>query len=282
MILNTGSRTDIPAFYSEWFMNRIRKGYVYTRNPFYYHQVIRYDLSPDVVDVLVFCSKNPKPMLKHLDELKKFRQFWFVTITPYGKDIEPNVPNKNEVLDTFVALSKSVGKNSVSLRYDQILLVKNIQSNIPIIVVSARGSETEKVNALDLGADDYVTKPFNVAELLARIRDSLRKAMPEEKVEPIFESKGLKIYFDKYQAFINDEPLHFTPIEFKIIKLLIDNKGKVLTHKYIQNEVWGYDSEDEYQSLRVYMAGLRKKIEKDTANPEFIITEVGVGYRFVE
>ena len=155
-------------------------------------------------------------------------------------------------------------------------------SNIPIIVVSARGSETEKVNALDLGADDYVTKPFNVAELLARIRASLRKAMPEEKVEPIFESKGLKIDFDKYQAFINDEPIHFTPIEFKIIKLLIDNKGKVLTHKYIQNEVWGYDSEDEYQSLRVYMAGLRKKIEKDTANPEFIITEVGVGYRFVE
>lgn len=122
MILNTGSRTDIPAFYSEWFMNRIREGYVYTRNPFYYHQVIRYDLNPDVVDVLVFCSKNPKPMLKHLDELKKFRQFWFVTITPYGKDIEPNVPDKNEVLDTFIALSKSVGKNCVSLRYDPIFI----------------------------------------------------------------------------------------------------------------------------------------------------------------
>ena len=155
-------------------------------------------------------------------------------------------------------------------------------SKVPVIVVSARGSENEKVNALDAGADDYVTKPFNVAELMARIRVCIRKAMPEEKKEMIFQSKDLKIDFDKYQAFLNDQLIHFTPIEFKIMKLLIDNKGKVLTHKYIQNEVWGYDSDDEYQSLRVYMAGLRKKIEKDTSKPEYIVTEIGVGYRFVE
>ena len=130
VIVSASRSTDIPAFYSEWFMNRIREGYVYTRNPFYYHQVIRYDLNPDVVDVLVFCSKNPKPMLKHLDELKKFRQFWFVTITPYGKDIEPNVPDKNEVLDTFIVLSKSVGKNCVSLRYDPIFISENYDEAI--------------------------------------------------------------------------------------------------------------------------------------------------------
>ena len=155
-------------------------------------------------------------------------------------------------------------------------------SKAPIIVVSARGGEKEKVSALDSGADDYVTKPFNVNELLARIRVCLRKAGLTEKENNIFVSKDLKIDFDAYQAFINDEPIHFTPIEFRILKLLIDNKGKVLTHKYLQNEVWGYDSQDEYQSLRVYMAALRKKIEKDTSKPEYIITEVGVGYRFVD
>ena len=93
LIINTGMRTDIPAFYSEWLMNRVRDGFVYVRNPYYRLQVSKYSLSPDVVDCLAFCTKNPHPMLKYLDELKeKYNMFWFVTITPYGKDLEPNVP----------------------------------------------------------------------------------------------------------------------------------------------------------------------------------------------
>ena len=94
MIINTGQRTDIPAFYSEWFMNRIREGYVMVRNPFYPEQVTRYSLDPAVVDVLAFCTKDPSPMIPYLDEISPFRQFWFVTITPYGRDIEENVPPK--------------------------------------------------------------------------------------------------------------------------------------------------------------------------------------------
>ena len=160
--------------------------------------------------------------------------------------------------------------------------IRDISEKIPIIVVSARGSESEKVEALDAGADDYVTKPFNVAELMARIRASLRKAVSEKKVEAVFSFRDLTIDFDRYQAYVREEPVHFTPIEYKILKLLIENQGKVLTHRFIQREVWGYDSDDDYQSLRVYMAGLRKKIEKDTSKPEYIITEIGVGYRFVE
>jgi len=160
--------------------------------------------------------------------------------------------------------------------------VREMTEKIPIIVVSARGSEKEKVDALDNGADDYVTKPFNVAELMARIRVSLRKSVNVARKEAIFSYRDLKIDFDRYQAFMNGEAIHFTPIEFRIMKLLIENQGKVLTHKFIQKEVWGYDSQDEYQSLRVYMAGLRKKIEKDTSKPEYIVTEVGIGYRFVE
>ena len=122
MILNTGSRTDIPAFYSEWFMNRIRAGFVMARNPFYPKQIIRYDLDPSVVDVLVFCTKNPKNMLEHLEELKKYRMYWNVTITPYGKDIEPNVPHKKEVMDAFIELSKKVAAKNVVWRYDPIFL----------------------------------------------------------------------------------------------------------------------------------------------------------------
>ena len=92
MIINTGMRTDIPAFYSQWFMNRIQAGYVLVRNPYRPDWITRYELSPDVVDCIAFCTKNPEPMLKHLDRLKNYHQYWFVTITPYGRDIEPNVP----------------------------------------------------------------------------------------------------------------------------------------------------------------------------------------------
>ena len=125
MIINTGMRTDIPAFYSEWLMNRIHEGYVYVRNPYYMLQVSKYDLSPEVVDCLAFCTKNPHPMLKYLDELKeKYNMFWFVTITPYGKDIEPNVPSVDRVIEDFKVLSTKLGSNAVALRYDPIFLSK--------------------------------------------------------------------------------------------------------------------------------------------------------------
>ena len=123
MIINTGMRTDIPAFYSEWLMNRIRVGFVCVRNPYYRLQVSKYSLSPEVVDCLAFCTKNPYPMIKYLDELKeKYNMFWFVTITPYGKDLEPNVPPFEKVIEDFKTLSNKIGKNAVALRYDPILI----------------------------------------------------------------------------------------------------------------------------------------------------------------
>ena len=123
MIINTGCRTDIPAFYSRWLMNRIREGYALVRNPYYPSQVTRYNLSPDVVDCLAFCTKNPEPMFKYLDELKnKYRQYWFVTITPYGKDIEPGVPDKKDLIENFKKLSKYIGVNSIGWRYDPIFI----------------------------------------------------------------------------------------------------------------------------------------------------------------
>jgi DNA repair photolyase len=122
MILNTGGRTDIPAYYSEWFYNRIKEGWLLTRNPYYPQQVFRYRLTPDIVDVINFCTKNPGPMQKNLHILSPFRQFWFVTITPYGKEIEPNVPEKESIIESFQKLSLSLGKNAVHLRYDPIFI----------------------------------------------------------------------------------------------------------------------------------------------------------------
>ncbi|MDO5425533.1 MAG: DUF1848 domain-containing protein [Eubacteriales bacterium] len=122
MILNTGSRTDIPAFFSEWFYKRIEEGYVMVRNPYYPSQVLRYRLEPEVVDGILFCTKNPKPMLEKIHCLDAFRQLWFVTVTPYGKEIEPGVPEKGRVLETFRELSGIVGKRAVIWRYDPIFL----------------------------------------------------------------------------------------------------------------------------------------------------------------
>ncbi len=122
MIIQTGMRTDIPAFYSEWFFNRINEGFVCVRNPYNPSQVTKYSLSPEVVDLIAFCTKNPMPMLPFLDKLKPYGQYWFVTITPYGKEIEPNVPKKEHVIESFKKLSDTVGVDSVGWRYDPIFI----------------------------------------------------------------------------------------------------------------------------------------------------------------
>ncbi len=122
MIINTGQRTDIPAFYADWFANRLKEGYVCVRNPYNQKQVSRYKLNPDVVDVIGFCTKNPSPMFKYMDLLKDYGQYWFVSLTPYGRDIEPNVPDKHRLIEDFKRLSDIVGVNSIGWRYDPILI----------------------------------------------------------------------------------------------------------------------------------------------------------------
>lgn len=170
---------------------------------------------------------------------------------------------------------------------DGIEVLKTIRewSNVPIVVVSARGHEREKVEALDLGADDYITKPFGTAELLARIRTGIRHSL-KNSGEGISEAGnllvgGLKIDYDKRMVLIDENPVHLTPIEYKIIVLLSKNIGKVLTHDYIIKEVWGPYT-NEIQALRVNMANIRRKIEVNPAEPTYIVTHVGVGYRMVE
>ena len=122
MIINTGQRTDIPAFYADWFVNRLKAGFVLVRNPYNPRSVTRYRLSPEVVDLIGFCTKNPAPMLPHLDLLRPYGQYWYVTITPYGKEIEPGVPDKREVLESFQRLSDTVGPDRMGWRYDPVFI----------------------------------------------------------------------------------------------------------------------------------------------------------------
>lgn len=159
-------------------------------------------------------------------------------------------------------------------------------SDIPVVVVSARVGERDKVAALDGGADDYVTKPFGPAELLARIRTAIRHAAArqmngEGSGETVFEIGGLLVDAGKMSVFLEGKELHVTPIEFKILELLARNRGKVMTHDMILKSVWGPYCTDT-QTLRVNMANIRRKIEKNPAEPRFIRTEIGVGYRMVE
>ncbi len=159
-------------------------------------------------------------------------------------------------------------------------------SDCPIIVISARTNEHEKVKALDLGADDYITKPFGSAELLARIRTSLRHSTrmntSSDQLFHPYKCGELILDFEKRTLTISGNIVHLTPIEYKILTLLISNRGKVLTHNYILKKIWGYGEGVEAGTLRVFMATLRRKIEKNPAEPRFIVTEVGVGYRFKE
>ncbi|MBP3713530.1 MAG: DUF1848 domain-containing protein [Bacilli bacterium] len=148
MIINTGQRTDIPAFYSKWFINRIREGFVLVRNPFYPKLVTRYKLDPKVVDVIGFCTKNPRPMFKYLDEIKDFGQFWYISITGFEKDLEPNVPPIDQVIEDFKYLSKKVGKNAIAWRYTPIIINEKYTVNYHIKTFERIASELHDYTSL--------------------------------------------------------------------------------------------------------------------------------------
>lgn len=170
---------------------------------------------------------------------------------------------------------------------DGIEVIQKIRawSNMPIIVVSARSEDTDKVAALDAGADDYLTKPFSVDELLARLRVALRRVRHDRQrlseEASVYENGGLRIDYAAGCVYLDGSEIHLTPIEFKLLVLLANNTGKVLTHNYILREVWGNPAASDMRSLRVYMATLRKKLEKNTSEPKYIQTHIGVGYRLL-
>lgn len=169
---------------------------------------------------------------------------------------------------------------------DGITLIREIRtwSRTPIIVVSARTDDADKVAALDAGADDYLTKPFSVEELLARLRVATRRLAVESATDaedPLYENGTLRIDFAARTVTLANEEVHLTPIEYKLLTLLARNTGKVLTHNAILKEVWGNALASDLPSLRVFMATLRKKIEPNPAHPDYIQTHVGIGYRML-
>ena len=153
-------------------------------------------------------------------------------------------------------------------------------STIPIIVLSAIGEEAQKVQALELGADDYMTKPFGMEELFARIRSLLRRAAGATSAAPVFTAGNLSVNFDRREVSLDGQPVKLTPTEYDLLKYMIEHAGKVLTHRKLLQEVWGQAYVDQAQYLRVFVGQLRKKIEKHPGRPRFILTDPGVGYRF--
>ena len=153
-------------------------------------------------------------------------------------------------------------------------------STIPIIVLSAIGEETQKVQALELGADDYMTKPFGMEELFARIRSLLRRAAGATSAAPVFVAGDLSVDFDRREVRLDGQAIKLTPTEYDLLKYMIEHAGKVLTHRMLLQEVWGQAYIDQAQYLRVFVGQLRKKIEKHPGRPRFILTDPGVGYRF--
>ena len=169
---------------------------------------------------------------------------------------------------------------------DGVEVIKKIRtwSNVPIIIISARSEDIDKIEALDAGADDYLTKPFSVDELMARIRVTERRMLymnNDVETPSVFTNGDLKIDYAAGCVYMSEEQLHLTPIEYKLLCLLSKNVGKVLTHTYIVEQVWGRRWDNDVSSLRVFMATLRKKMEGNTQSPQYIQTHVGIGYRML-
>ena len=171
---------------------------------------------------------------------------------------------------------------------DGVEVIRRIRSwsNLPIIVLSARSEDTDKIGALDAGADDYLTKPFSVEELLARLRVTQRRLATLQTgmltSGAVFTNGKLKVDYAAGCAFLDGQELHLTPSEYKLLCLLCKNLGKVLTHTFITQQIWGRSWENDVASLRVFMATLRKKLEKEPGSPQYIQTHIGVGYRMLK
>jgi len=191
--------------------------------------------------------------------------------------------------DTGIALIFSLQPDVVLLDLglpdmegSQVIQEVRVKTDVPILVLSARDQEKEKIQALELGADDYITKPFGIGELLARIKVSLRHRLDSEQVLPQVAFGNLKLDISARRVFLDQEEVHLTPLEYKLLLILTQHPGKILTHSFLLEKVWGNLSNEQSHYVRIYMASLRKKLEKDPTAPRFIFTETGVGYRFFE
>lgn len=223
-----------------------------------------------------------------IEDEKSIRDFMAKTLTSHEYKVF-TAPNGKEGLAMMTSMLPDVVLLDLGLPdIDGLDVIKKTRewSSIPIIVISARTQEREKVMALDAGADDYITKPFGTFELLARIRTAIRhnNKIVNDQVNAMrpYRAGGLVIDFEKRLVTVNDEEIHLTRVEYKIVSLLAQNSGKVVTYTTLIEQVWGPYADDNNRILRVNMANIRRKIEENPGEPKFIFTELGIGYRMLE
>lgn len=224
---------------------------------------------------------TPGPVVLLIEDEPQMRRFLCATLRANNYQVV-------EAATARTALAHMAGRNPDLILLDLGLpdrdgleVAREIRKSgsIPVIVISARGREQDKVAALDLGVDDYLTKPFGVKELLARIRVALRRVTRPAGQDAVFEVGPLKVDLDRRQVTRGGEEVHLTPTEYKLLAALVRHAGGVITHRQLLQEVWGTNHSDQTHYLRVYMAQLRHKLERDPARPRLLLTEPGVGYR---
>jgi two-component system KDP operon response regulator KdpE len=221
------------------------------------------------------------PLLLVVEDDAQMRRFLRVSITSNGYRLV-EADTARDGLAQAAARSPDLVLLDLGLPDDDgLVVVQRLRewAEIPIIVISARGQEEDKIKALDGGADDYLTKPFGVGELLARIRVALKHAAKTGAGSSQFSVGDLKVDLARRQVFVGEKEVHLTPIEYKLLAMLIKHGGRVVTHRQLLREVWGPGSTGNTQYLRVYMGQLRQKLERTPSRPAYLLTEPGVGYR---
>ena len=224
-------------------------------------------------EYLVLVVEDDKPIMNLITTTLKMNGYKYITAGKGNEAIMLSASHKPDIIILDLGLPD----------IDGVDVIEHIRtwSDIPIIIVSARSEDRDKIIALDKGADDYLTKPFSVEELLARLRVIQRRLMKAENVSVTeFDNGRLRIDYVSGCVFLNDDELHLTPIEYKLVCLLAKNVGKVLTHKYIIQNVWGIPADNSEATLRVFMATLRKKL--DDSEQALIQTHIGIGYRMMK
>jgi two-component system, OmpR family, KDP operon response regulator KdpE len=226
---------------------------------------------------------EPKPTILVIEDEPSLQKFLRVTLTGHGYLVIEAVTGESGLRHASNDQPDLIILDLGLPDLDGIEVTRRIRewSAIPIIVVSARGKEQDKVVALDAGADDYLTKPFGVGELLARVRVVLRHLASADRStgDPVYQSGDLRVDLARREVVVQGRLIHLTPNEFRLLSVLVRHAGKVLTHQHLLKEVWGPGSSQETHYLRVYMNQLRQKLEADGARPKYLLTEPGVGYR---
>jgi two-component system KDP operon response regulator KdpE len=224
-----------------------------------------------------------KPYILIVEDDSQIRRFLRATLTAEGYLYHEAVTAEDGIAQAEARRPDLIVLDLGLPDHDGLEVIRRVResSQVPIVVLSARGQETDKISALDLGADDYVAKPFGVGELLARIRAALRRSAPLTEEGTICRFGRVEIDLDRRLVKFDGEEVHLTPNEYKLLQVLIKYPGKVLTQRQLLNEVWGPNHLDQAQYLRVYIAQLRRKLECDPARPKHLQTEPGVGYRLI-